>query len=423
MIADLKPYPEYRETGLAWLGRVPAHWSVRPIKTVLREADRRSEDGSGTLLSLTRIRGLIPHRQMTEKLHGAKTLAGYKCYRPGQIVMNRMQAWSGMFGAGAIEGLVSPDYAVFNLPGNNRVKLVLERLKAPDLVGQFALVSKGIGSGFNRLYSDRFGSIPMSLPPPEEQGAIEKFLEYTNGRMERAIRAKRKVIALVQEQKQAIIHRAVTRGLDPTVPIRPSGIPWLGDIPGHWRVSRLKFETSHIVDCLHATPHYFEDAPFPAIRTADIEPGRIRLSQARKVSASQFKLWTSRLAPAEGDILYSREGERYGIAALVPAGVQPLHLSADDGFSHTTEAMRRVHYVATQLSPCLQPGCGRHDWSDRAARERRAHQKLPNCVASTRRAESDFGAHSVEFCRTRKRNRSPRSRNRAAARIPNAAGV
>jgi type I restriction enzyme S subunit len=76
------------------------------------------------------------------------------------------------------------------------------------------------------------------------------------------------------------------------------------------------------VDCLHATPKYVPDGEFPAIRTADIEPGKIRLSQARRLSARQFSIWTSRLAPQESDILYSREGERFGIAALVPTGVR-----------------------------------------------------------------------------------------------------
>ena len=76
-------------------------------------------------------------------------------------------------------------------------------------------------------------------PPPEEQAAMVRFLDYANGRLERAIRAKRKVIALLHEQKQAIIHRAVTRGLDPTVPLKPSGIPWLGDIPKHWELMQL----------------------------------------------------------------------------------------------------------------------------------------------------------------------------------------
>ncbi len=234
MIADLKPYQAYKESGLPWLGKVPEHWGLVRIKTVLRESDSRSTDGTATLLSLTRNRGLIPHREMTDKQHSAKTLIGYKCYKSGQIVMNRMQAWSGMFGSGAICGLVSPDYAVFDILGGHVEKFILERLKTQDLVGQFALESKGIGSGFNRLYTDRFGSIPISLPPPDEQAAIVRFLGWSNGQLEKAIRAKRKVITLLNEQKQAVIHRAVTRGLDPSVPLKPSGVSWLGDIPAHW---------------------------------------------------------------------------------------------------------------------------------------------------------------------------------------------
>jgi type I restriction enzyme S subunit len=87
----------------------------------------------------------------------------------------------------------------------------------------------------------------VTLPPPDEQAAIVRFLDWANGRLERAIQAKRKVIALLNEQKQAIIHRAVTRGLDPSVPLKPSGMPWLGDIPQHWEVRRAKY-LLHCID-------------------------------------------------------------------------------------------------------------------------------------------------------------------------------
>ena len=96
---------------------------------------------------------------------------------------------------------------------------------------------------------------------------------------------------------------------------------WLGDVPAHWDSSRLKFEASHIVDCLHATPEYVSDGDYPAIRTADVEPGKVRLRTVRRVSRQQYELWTSRLIPKANDILYTREGERYGLAALVPEGV------------------------------------------------------------------------------------------------------
>jgi len=315
MIAELKPYQEYKESGLPWLGKVPAHWSVSRIKTVLRETDRRSADGSGTLLSLTRVHGLIPHRDMTDKMHSARSLIGYKRYRAGQLVMNRMQAWSGMFGAGLTDGLVSPDYAVFDVLGEHATKLVLERLKVPDLVSQFAVESKGIGSGFNRLYTDRFGPIPISLPPPAEQAAIVRFLEWANGRLERAIRAKRKVIALLNEQKQAIIHRAVTRGLDPSVPLKPSGIEWLGDIPQHWEIRKLRHLTRQIIDGTHFTPDYRADG-IAFLRVTDIHGKEIDQSKLRRISKDEHLKLNKRCNPAKGDLLLSKNGT-IGITKVV----------------------------------------------------------------------------------------------------------
>jgi type I restriction enzyme S subunit len=106
--------------------------------------------------------------------------------------------------------------------------------------------SHGIVKDRNRLYWDQFKQMPSPCPDPDEQVAIVRFLDYASGRLERAIRAKRKVIALLNEQKQAIIHRAVTRGLDPTVPLKPSGIPWLGDIPKHWETRKIKHLSSTV---------------------------------------------------------------------------------------------------------------------------------------------------------------------------------
>ncbi len=175
---------------------------------------------------------------MTDKAPSARTLVGYKLYSPGQIVMNRMQAWSGMFGSGRITGLVSPDYAVYSITDGENVSFLLARLKCHDLVTEYRIESKGIGTGFNRLYNDRFGSIRISLPPPDEQALIVRFLDWASVRLGKAIAAKRKVIGLLEEQKQAIIHRAVTRGHDDSVPLKPSGLDWLGAVPEHWRILR-----------------------------------------------------------------------------------------------------------------------------------------------------------------------------------------
>lgn len=151
---------------------------------------------------------------MTDKVHSARTLVGYKQYRPGQLVMNRMQAWSGMFGVGITNGLVSPDYAVFDVLGGNEVTFILHRLKAPDLVGQFVVESKGIGSGFNRLYTDRFGSIPISLPPPDEQVAIVRSLDKESSRFNPTINLLEQEINHLSEYRNRLVADVVTGKLD-----------------------------------------------------------------------------------------------------------------------------------------------------------------------------------------------------------------
>lgn len=146
-----------------------------------------------------------------------------------------------MFARASLKGAVSPDYAVFAVQGGNHPDYIATLLRAPVLVHEFAARSKGIGSGFNRLYFDQLGAVVVSIPPTDEQGAIVKYLGHAHARIDRAIDAKRRLIALLEEKKQATIHQAVARGLDPTVPLRDSGVAWLGQIPAHWEVRRAKY--------------------------------------------------------------------------------------------------------------------------------------------------------------------------------------
>jgi len=102
------------------------------------------------------------------------------------------------------------------------------------MVSQYLVCSKGVGTIQRNLYWPHLKRVGVVVPPTEEQAAIVRFLDWANGRLDRAIRGKRRVIALLNEQKQVIIHRAVTRGLDPSVSLKYSGNPWLGYIPNHW---------------------------------------------------------------------------------------------------------------------------------------------------------------------------------------------
>lgn len=241
MSLKLSPYPGYKNSGLPWLGEIPAHWELKRIKHVLKEVNRREPCGNEVLLSLTRSRGLIPQSEASEKLPSAEDLSLHKVYKPGELVMNRMQAWAGMFGVARIAGLVSPDYSVFKLAYENRVDFFKTLFMTPLYTEQFAQRSQGIGSGFNRLYTQDFGAIQVASPSPDEQQVIVGFLNRTDKLIGALIRAKQRLIELLNEQRQAIIHRAVTRGLNPNAPTKPTGMNWLPEVPEHWDFVRAKY--------------------------------------------------------------------------------------------------------------------------------------------------------------------------------------
>lgn len=219
------------------------YWSRFRIKYLLREIDKRTSTGTEPLLSMRQGKGLIPHNDVSNKRFKSEELVGYKIARPGQLVMNRMRASIGLFAASHTEGLVSPDYAVFQPLQPVNLDYLVHLFRTPVMGTLFKQESKGMGtgsSGFLRLYTDRFGAISISIPPLEGQNHIVAFVSATEKEIARFIRNKRRLIELLKEQKQNVTNQAVTRGLDPKVKLKPSGVEWIGDIPEHWEARRLK---------------------------------------------------------------------------------------------------------------------------------------------------------------------------------------
>lgn len=241
MIADLKPYAEYKESCSKWLGAVPVTWEVRNLRTLIsKRAERDRADLP--LLSVAREKGVFV-RSLTnaDENHNVipEDLSNYKVARAGNLVINKMKAWQGSMGIAPCDGIVSPAYFVFEFRIANHA-FGQRLLRSKPYVAHFGQASDGVRVGQWDLSIPGMRQIPVLVPPPDEQAAIVRFLDWANGRLERAMRAKRKVIALLNEQKQAIIRSAVTRGLDPSAPLKPSSIPWLGSIPQHWEVRKLR---------------------------------------------------------------------------------------------------------------------------------------------------------------------------------------
>lgn len=303
MIADLKPYADYKESGLQWLGHVPSHWETRPaFGAFVPNYELNHGMREKTVLSLSYGRIVI---KPPEKLRGLvpESFETYQVVDPGYIVLRTtdLQNDHTSLRVGMVRdrGIITSAYLA--LQTNIGV--------LPEFGFQFLNVwdsSKaiyGYGSGLRQnLDFSHFKRMPVAVPPPDEQLAIVRFVNWANSRLERTIRAKRKVIALLSEQKQAIIHRAVTRGLDPAVPLKPSGIQWLGEIPAHWEVRKLKHLT-RFVNGLPFRPSDWRDSGVPIIRIQNLN------------GSATFNYTDRKDLPAEllinrGDLMFAWSGNR-----------------------------------------------------------------------------------------------------------------
>jgi type I restriction enzyme S subunit len=243
MIADLKPYAEYKESSVPWFGRLPAHWNLKRLGSIFAERGESNEKRAvNDILSVLKGRGVIPYSEKGRIGNKASDDIGrYKIVRPDDLVLNCMNVIIGSLGRSSYTGCLSPVYYVLKRrdPANNPRYLEFV-FRDRQFHESFVRIGNGILAHRMRIPMEKLKAELFPLPPPNEQAAIVRFLDWANGRLEQAIRAKRKVIALLNEQKQAIIDRAVTRGLDPNVKLKPSGVPWLGEIPVHWEVRKIK---------------------------------------------------------------------------------------------------------------------------------------------------------------------------------------
>lgn len=236
-------YTSHKNSGVSWLGEIPEHWEVRRIKYVFNELQGRSTTGNEDLLSVSQYTGVTKKSDKTvdgESISNAKTLVGYKTVSKGDLVINIMLAWNGSLGISPYDGITSPAYSVYRLIGGNE-KYFGYLFTTPNAKQEFKKQSTGIIDSRLRMYTDSFFNIKTALPPVSEQTAIANFLDYKLEKTYRFIAKKKQLIELLSEQKAAIINKAVTKGINPNAKLKPSGIEWLGDIPEHWKVVKLRY--------------------------------------------------------------------------------------------------------------------------------------------------------------------------------------
>lgn len=308
----LKPYESYKETDYDWIETVPSHWNGVYLRNITKLSDERNKERDDlALLSVYREYGVI-EKSSRDDNHNVESLdlSNYKYVNKGYLVINKMKLWQGSLGVSLYEGIVSPAYIVCKVLGNNNLYYLQFLLRSSTFKTYYNRISKGIRVGqWDSNYSD-LKLLKLYLPPKEEQNQIVKFLDWKTSKINTLINAKKKQIELLKEQKQAVINKAVTKGLDDTVPMKDSGVEWLGEVPEHWEVRKLRTLTKY---------QFQYGANESGILYSSKEPRYIRITDIDKDGSlkieNKLSLSTCIAEPYilnTGDILFARSGATVG---------------------------------------------------------------------------------------------------------------
>lgn len=242
-IAEMPKYKAYKDSGFKWIGEIPLDWEISKLGACLSSVSFKNYPGL-PLLSITREQGVIERNiEDQESNHNfiPDDLSGYKLIKKGQFGMNKMKAWQGSYGVSKYTGIVSPAYYIFDFAKEINPDFFNWAIRSKLYVSYFGSASDGVRIGQWDLSKTRMKGIPFILPDERQQGLIAKYLDIKTAQIDEAIAIKQQQISLLKERKQIIVQQAVTQGLDPNVPMKDSGVDWIGMIPEHWEVRRSKF--------------------------------------------------------------------------------------------------------------------------------------------------------------------------------------
>lgn len=315
-VGKWKPYPAYKDSGIEWLGEIPEHWEVIRLKYIaginqevlsedtaadylLKYVDISNVDSYGAILNAQEMRfEAAPSRARRVVKDGDTIISTVRTYLKAIVLIED-----------APENLiVSTGFAVLRPTEQIDAKFLWRLVQSEQFVTRVVAHSEGVG--YPAIAPIRLGNLFTWLPPLPEQRAIAAFLDRETTKINTLIARKERLIELLQEKRAVLISQAVTKGLDPNVAMKDSGIEWLGEIPAHWEVKRLKFAVSEPLKYGANESAEFDDPAWPRfIRITDIdEAGALRDETFKSLPASVAEPYLLR----EGDLLFARSGATVG---------------------------------------------------------------------------------------------------------------
>lgn len=331
-------YKNYKPVGAAWLSALPDTWSqirgrfvtvVNPPARRVRALDEADEVSFVPMEAIGEYGGLELDRTRPLEEIGA----GYTAFEEGDVVIAKItpcfENGKGAIARGLKNGVGFGSTELHVLRAGRRLDNQFLFYFTISHVFRMLGESEMYGAGGQKRVPPEFvKDFRVPLPPVDEQQTIARFLDAKTVQIDALVAQKRQLIAKLKEKRSALIARTVTHGLPPEAAkaaglapnseMKDSGVDWLGKIPKHWSTTRLKYAASRIIDCPHDTPLYDPAGSYLVVRTADIDSGTVDLSRAYRVDESEYLRRIRRAKVVPKDILYGREGERWGYAALAP---------------------------------------------------------------------------------------------------------
>ena len=237
----MKKYDSYKDSGFDWLGNTPTHWEVLRMCYVFRPISIKNTSGEMNL-SVYRDYGVIPTNSRSDNHNViSEDTSNYKLVEKGDFVMNKMKCWMGSLGLSDYRGIVSPSYTVMKPLKNNSHKYIHYLLRSKTYIPQYKRLSYGVREGQWDLRFEDFKELPCLIPSLSEQQQIVSFLDTKTSLIDSLIEKTQRKIELLKEKRTSLINEVVTKGLNPNVEMKDSGVEWIGEIPSHWGLSKLGF--------------------------------------------------------------------------------------------------------------------------------------------------------------------------------------
>ncbi len=321
ILAAMPKYEAYRETSVDWLGIIPEHWELTRLATRFKERREKVSDKEYPPLSVTK-NGIVPQLDSAAKTNDGDNR---KLVKKGDFVINSRSDRKGSSGVSDRDGSVSLINIVLE-PQEINPLYCNYLLKSYNFIEEFYRMGHGIVADLWTTRYDEMKAVMMGMPPIPEQTAIAKFLDRKTTQIDQAIAIKEKQITLLKERKQILIQNAVTRGLDPNVPMKDSGVEWIGKIPEHWSIIPIKYLKKNIKNSFVDGPfgsnlkseHYVENGDNYVVESGFITTGKFINKEFKTITEKHFNS-ISRSECKGGDVIIAKIGANYGMAAELPS--------------------------------------------------------------------------------------------------------